>query len=469
MGFSVRDFEDSVLSGDAQDDLRNAFHMPQLGRQFELLSAVRGDPCGENASSDDALDASFLDFAQLANTGPGEFVFKEASVLNGELLDLILQTVGENGSVIANHEVLDVEPVGGFMFRVQFAPNAEATFKLFFVRSDTRTTVTLNPAIFTIMDIDCGSLAAQDEICESVTVSSEGLLQHIAGDLVLVTEGPNNDNFTFHDNHTSGGENNPTSIRLTDEQKKLSVTLAFQDREHIELHLVNAADYMRNLFFAGVTNACRPDIGTPSTSPPGAEGDPHVTSVTGERFDLWKTGWSSFLQIPRSSSDVVKLQVLGNVQPYFSAQCAPAYLHEVIINGSWLGERTISIRAGSLESNTPLAVSINDQVPMMIDNADGTEFLSDGDLQVLGRIGTSEPEKWGPDANVHVEIGAVRIEIAQHTEGRGEDSQSMLDMTLAGLDNVPDTMGGWLGFDGSSHAGEAPKECRAQLLQTQGS
>ena len=30
-----------------------------------------------------------------------------------------------------------------------------------------------------------------------------------------------------------------------------------------------------------------------------AVGDPHVTSVTGEKFDLWETGWSPLVQLPK--------------------------------------------------------------------------------------------------------------------------------------------------------------------------
>ena len=49
-----------------------------------------------------------------------------------------------------------------------------------------------------------------------------------------------------------------------------------------------------------------------------AIGDPHVTSVTGEKFDLWKTGWSTFVQIPKDvePNSVPKLVVTGNVLPY---------------------------------------------------------------------------------------------------------------------------------------------------------
>ena len=44
-----------------------------------------------------------------------------------------------------------------------------------------------------------------------------------------------------------------------------------------------------------------------------AIGDPHVTSVTGEKFDLWKTGWSTFVQIPKDvqPNSVPKFVVTG--------------------------------------------------------------------------------------------------------------------------------------------------------------
>jgi len=92
-----------------------------------------------------------------------------------------------------------------------------------------------------------------------------------------------------------------------------------------------------------------------------AVGDPHISSVTGEAFDLWRTGWSTFVKIPQhSQAGSTKLLIDGHVTPYTAAPCAPAFLQEVRMNGTWL-PREISVRAGSLESSEPFEVSVDGQ------------------------------------------------------------------------------------------------------------
>ena len=76
-------------------------------------------------------------------------------------------------------------------------------------------------------------------------------------------------------------------------------------------------------------------------APVGAIGDPHVTTLTGDSFDLWRTGWSTFVKFPLKVS--VKLLVRGDVCPYGGSRCAPSYLQQVRITGSWLGGHDVSV------------------------------------------------------------------------------------------------------------------------------
>jgi hypothetical protein len=192
---------------------------------------------------------------------------------------------------------------------------------------------------------------------------------------------------------------------------------------------------------------------------PHAVGDPHVSSITGETFDLWRTGWSTFVQIPQyPSKDSAKFLVRGEVRPYSGDLCAPAFLQQVHVNGSWLGDQEIEIHAGSLESSNPFHVIINGGDPMYLSATGETVFgLEGGSLR--GKVATDDPEVWGPDARVVLFLGDAQVDVVQHTEGRGEASNSMLDLSVSGLANVVDTIGGWLGADGSQHAGQAPPEC----------
>ena len=104
---------------------------------------------------------------------------------------------------------------------------------------------------------------------------------------------------------------------------------------------------------------------SPTSCGPSSVGDPHITSVTGGKFDLWRLGWSTFLQVPQQTKtdNDVKLLFQGNVQRFWgSDECAPVFLDQVHISGSWAGNRTVHNFSGSLESDKNFTVSI-DQVP----------------------------------------------------------------------------------------------------------
>ena len=183
-----------------------------------------------------------------------------------------------------------------------------------------------------------------------------------------------------------------------------------------------------------------------------------MTSLTGEKFDLWKTGWSTFVRIPRDRP-VADLVVRGNVNAYEEEACAPAYLREVEVSGAWLQDSMVFLRAGSLESSTPFAVSVNGSSFKEITDVRGTEFASNSAFALHGEIINEDAEEWGPDAKVLLQMGERELEVRQHTEGRGEDSRAMLDLSVAGLDGLTETVGGWLGLDGASDAGSPPDRC----------
>jgi len=208
-------------------------------------------------------------------------------------------------------------------------------------------------------------------------------------------------------------------------------------------------------------------VGSSTTEPapyyPSSEGDPHITTITGEKFDLWKMGWSTFMQIPQypQSTDDVKLLISGKVNKYWGADaCAPAYLDEVKISGNWVGGKTVQIFSGSLESKKNFTVSVDGGPRRRIEDAENTVFYEDEEMSVTGSVVSEQPDLWRPDAVVVVNTdGGPAVEVSQHTEGRYEQSMAMLDISVTELDEVSDTVGGWLGVDGSAMAGQAPPEC----------
>jgi len=163
----------------------------------------------------------------------------------------------------------------------------------------------------------------------------------------------------------------------------------------------------------------------------------------------------------------VNLLVRGNVEAYEEGGCAPAFLQDMELTGAWLGDTTIFVRAGSLESSAPFAVSVNGSSFKEITNPSGTDFLSTAGFSVRGDISHDNPA-WGPDARVVINMVDAEVTLTQHTEGRGEESRAMLDLSVGGLDAVKETVGGWLGVDGSRDAGHPPTYCPAALLATYG-
>ena len=86
-------------------------------------------------------------------------------------------------------------------------------------------------------------------------------------------------------------------------------------------------------------------------------------------------------------------------------------------------------------------------------------FVDENGVTLRGWIDSEDLKLWGPDARVPLAVGNAKVNIERHTEGRGETSRAMLDLSMSGLADMVDTIGGWLGVDGSMHAGETPAGC----------
>ena len=115
------------------------------------------------------------------------------------------------------------------------------------------------------------------------------------------------------------------------------------------------------------------------------------------------------------------------------------------------------VRAGSLESSEPFEVSADGQRSRV--DPHGTMFVDENGVTLRGWVDSEDLKLWGPDARVQLAVGNAKVNIEQHTEGRGETSRAMLDLSVSGLTDMVDTIGGWLGVDGSMHAGEPLAGC----------
>ena len=109
------------------------------------------------------------------------------------------------------------------------------------------------------------------------------------------------------------------------------------------------------------------------------------------------------------------------------------------------------VRAGSLESSEPFEVSADGQRSRV--DPHGTMFVDENGVTLRGWIDSEDLKLWGPDARVQL---AAMVNIEQAV---GETSRAMLDLSMSGLTDMVDTIGGWLGVDGSMYAGEPPAGC----------
>jgi len=67
-----------------------------------------------------------------------------------------------------------------------------------------------------------------------------------------------------------------------------------------------------------------------------AKGDPHLTNVYGQHFDLMKTGAHVFVHVPRHTVKVKTLLMITAEVLCVGASCADMYIQAVNITGHWV-------------------------------------------------------------------------------------------------------------------------------------
>jgi len=423
----------------------------------------------ESPSRLDLYEASVLNFADVefknleATTGDVGILMKEASTYLGVPRDLHVYAVDDAGEQIpiTNETTDSFGPAfGGSVLKFNFLGGTRTNLRFSWgtMEDGVWTPNPLPWVLVTFMDLDAGSTRRANE---KITTSDAS--RYTNGADITVDE--SNGTITFAC-YVSGNVQNPTSGILSDEQERVAASLEFEEKEYFTMTIENNAGHKRAVFFTGITTLNWPEQAPAPTPSPtvSANGDPHVQNMIGDTFDLWKTGWSTFVQIPQNEDGSVKLLVRGDVRRYGRDPCAPSFLQQVRINGTWLGDHEIIVRAGSLESSDPFSVTLDGSEPLYLNTNSETVFIDESDLRLRGDIAVAS-EEWGPDARIRMNVGSTVLSIVQHTEGRGETSNSMLDLSVAGLGDIVESVGGWLGVEGAHLAGEAPIECREDMTE----
>jgi len=101
----------------------------------------------------------------------------------------------------------------------------------------------------------------------------------------------------------------------------------------------------------------------PTGSPTGVTGDPHVTNVEGQRFDLVRVGVHELLRLPRRSGSPpgygirseALLEVLGTVES--ERKCEEPFVKQLDLSGLWLQHSgPLVLRAGDLSEDSRDAI-----------------------------------------------------------------------------------------------------------------
>ena len=151
--------------------------------------------------------------------------------------------------------------------------------------------------VMTFMDLDAGSVVQTNE-----RLTSADHARYISGSAITVVE--SNDSVAF-ECLQPGNVQNLSDIYLNEAQQGVSFAQKFENKDYFSDKIENFVWSSRAVLWAGITTVHWPELLPAPTPAPtaSAHGDPHVSTITGETFDLWKTGWSTFVQIPRSEQE----------------------------------------------------------------------------------------------------------------------------------------------------------------------
>jgi len=213
---------------------------------------------------------------------------------------------------------------------------------------------------------------------------------------------------------------------------------------------------------------------TPTGRPTGVTGDPHVTNVEGQRFNLVRLGVHDLLRLPRRSAfrpghgdkSEALLEVLGTVES--ERTCIESFVKQLDLRGLWLQQSgPLMLRAGKLSKDNGDAIML--QVNGSLVSKD--ELIRDARLQGLLKV--EKPEaKHGKrrDAKAYRDklftlkfqfSGATLTVDWIHREVPGS-SLNHLDLHVADLPKLAKGMdvGGILGRDDHSSAAMPSPGCK---------
>jgi hypothetical protein len=192
-------------------------------------------------------------------------------------------------------------------------------------------------------------------------------------------------------------------------------------------------------------------------------GDPHLTNIKGEHFDVMQEGNMLFLEIPRRSTpDALNLALYADIQRLGAALCGPTYITSISMRGSWL-QANVDIHSGKIveqDNNHKHAFGIRlDRVWMS--HAVFVKVVGDSRPQdpsrglPIGPNGSDEARIWSEPRAFIMQVKGLNIAVSQPKRPR-----VFLDVQVKGLETITSEIGGLLGIDDHAQAEDVPAECK---------
>jgi len=177
-----------------------------------------------------------------------------------------------------------------------------------------------------------------------------------------------------------------------------------------------------------------------------AVGDPHISTVSGEKYDLSKPGHVELMTIPAgASAEDALLKVTGETEKMGSRD-ADLWIRRVHVEGQWMGGDDFSFKTGHGK--------FGDESNYLARMSGGAWLsprellkISDGKMSLaLGNRG-APTEKWEKTSNqqVAMKAGPVKVLVSYATSKKDTDEAfNHFDVFVSGLSEVEQSMSGVL-------------------------
>lgn len=186
------------------------------------------------------------------------------------------------------------------------------------------------------------------------------------------------------------------------------------------------------------------------------QGDPHVTNMAGDKFNIAKTGSQVALQIPRDESRNLLLKVQMNIIQQGSNACDKLFANKIELQGSLLGPETQMVKFIADRDFSVLVNGIAETFQqkkqwVFLENAHVEDWVSSKPVstKMTASLGFSGRRKYT------VKFGGAILQVEEVTHKRFH----FLNMQLAGLSHMKQSIGGFLGLEEHDSITKRPEEC----------